>query len=152
MRPTLFLDADGVLHAADLHFSVDDVQVTPAELHASGLFAHAGLLAELLPLDVAVVVHSSWRLTHGLAELRALLGPLGERVVGVTAVELDREEGIVAYMQRHRLQERQVVILDDQPGSFTRLRHLVVASDRAAGISAPRVQAELSAAIERASK
>lgn len=43
-------------------------------------------LAELLAPhpEVVLLVHSTWRYTHDLAELRELLGPLGVRVVGST--------------------------------------------------------------------
>lgn len=150
MKAYLFLDVDGVLHDNALHFAVEDVRSSPAALHRAGLFVHATDLAQLLaPFDVEVVVHSSWRRTHALGELRALMGLLGTRVRGATTSRLDREEGILDYMMRHRISKRQVVIVDDQPGGFTELRHRVIVTDPRDGVGASGTRSQLIAALER---
>lgn len=146
----LLVDADGVLHPRDAHFAVDDVRIaTHDELLSAGLFVHCELLAAVLQRHPAIgmVVHSSWRLTHSVPDLRELLGPLGDRVVGVTPLGLGREASILAYMRRRRLQLADVLVLDDQAELFTILRPRVVASDPSAGIASPRLRDALAAAL-----
>ena len=76
----LFLDFDGVLHP-----TLDDVDGEDQPI-ATSLFGWLPLLASVLQPypNVGVVVHSTWRYNHDLAELRELLGPLGERFLGAT--------------------------------------------------------------------
>jgi uncharacterized protein (DUF433 family) len=150
-NPLVALDLDGVLHAHDAHFAVADVREASMEqLLAAGLFSHRELLSDLLaPLPgVRLVVHSSWRKTLSLDALRAILGPLGPRLAGVTPLELEREASLLEFIRRRRLGADAVVILDDQPIVFDELRHRVVASDPALGISSPEVQKALAAGLE----
>jgi hypothetical protein len=138
----LSVDFDGVFHSCH---AADDVRsldvVTPAQLHAAGLFEHAGLVAELLePLhEVQLVVHSAWRLTSSVERLRELLGPLGPRVVGTTHKALDRELSILEWLHQHGQDERDVIVLDDEPQLFAHLLPRVVACDPVLGVSAPAV-------------
>jgi uncharacterized protein (DUF433 family) len=142
-NPIVAIDVDGVLHGHDAHFAIEDVrEATMAELLAAGLFAHRELLADLLaPLPgVRLVVHSSWRRTLNIKALRAVLGPLGPRFAGVTPPEREREASLLEFMRRRQVDADEVVILDDQPALFDKLRHRVVASDPVLGISSARVQ------------
>lgn len=97
MRRFLFLDFDGVLHAATAHFALDDVRLPITALKAAGLFVHVDALAGALrPFeDVDVITHSSWRLPHTDSELRSLLGALRSRVIGATDVKRTKVETFV---------------------------------------------------------
>ena len=151
-RKVLFTDADGVLHPRDAHFAVNDVRIaTHDELLAAGLFVHCALLATVLQPYPALelVVHSSWRRTHEVRELRELLGPLGGRMGGVTPIDLDREASILTYMRLRRLQPASILVLDDQVEHFTSLRTRVVASDPARGIGHAPVLADLVEKLKR---
>lgn len=74
MRPKqlLFLDFDGVLH--------------PTSVKSDQWFCCADLLGEVLEdTQCGIVISSSWRFSHTLAELKALLpAALGKRVIAVT--------------------------------------------------------------------
>ena len=148
----MFIDADGVLHARDAHFAVENVRAaTRDELLAAGLFVHCELLAAVLSPypDLELVVHSSWRRTHDVRALRELLGPLGKRIGGVTPVDLDREASILAYMRQRRLPPANILVLDDQAEYFVSLRTRVVASDPATGIGHEPVLADLVEKLRR---
>ena len=77
----LFLDFDGVLHPTVLS-RFDE----PPESLATVFFGWLPAIVDVLRTypDVAVVVHSTWRYTHDVDELKLLLGALGPRVVGAT--------------------------------------------------------------------
>lgn len=71
----LFIDFDGVLHPSEqadasrlTHFCWLSVLVDALRSHS----------------DVRIVVHSTWRYMYDDDELRMLLGPLGNQVVGST--------------------------------------------------------------------
>jgi len=133
----LSVDIDGVLHASDGHFVVADVQSSSAdELVAAGLFTHRGLLADVLAQhpDVVLVTHSSWRLTHSLQRLRVLFGAAGARLMDVAPPLLAREHGIEALMARRRVSIDRLVIVDDVPQYFSRLRSRVVACNPQLGL------------------
>ena len=109
----LFLDFDGVLHplVSDTYSSDEPV------VHAV-LFGWLPRLASVLRdhPDVGIVVHSTWRRTHNLEELRELLGPLGSRVLGV-APEGARHASITAWLaQNPRITDYR--ILDDDCVEF----------------------------------
>ncbi len=133
----LSIDFDGVLHPHDAHFELADVSTMTAEqLRQAGLFKHCELLAEILEAypQVDLVVHSSWRKRRDLEALRELLGPLGPRLRAVTPPELDREESIIDLMRRRRIPTSRVVVLDDQPELFARLRDRVVVCEATDGL------------------
>lgn len=139
----IFVDVDGVLHP-----TVDSA-VAGTEAVSTTLFGWLPLLSRLvLPYsDVWLVVHSTWRYTHDIAELRELLGPLGPRVVGVTP-RGQRYESIQWWLQQnpdcksHR-------ILDDAPLEFPvpPPAELIVC-DPSKGVSDPGVQSALRAWLE----
>lgn len=145
----LFLDFDGVLHPHDAHFALADVKVPIADLQAAGLFVHCQLLADLLRPhpNFGLVVHSTWRKTHDLQALRNLLGPVGDRVVAATAVDLEREASVLDFMRKRRLRPEQVLILDDAPAEFGVLQARVVACDSFKGLSDASTQRSLLAAL-----
>ncbi|MDM4768313.1 HAD domain-containing protein [Pelomonas sp. SE-A7] len=145
----LFLDFDGVLHPHDAHFAVADVKVPIADLLAAGLFVHRQLLDDLLRPhpSLGLVVHSTWRKTHDLRELRTLLGPLGSRLVGSTAAAMEREASILDFMRRRGVRAEQVLVLDDAPSEFSALRSRVVACSPARGLSEAGVQSLLQSAL-----
>lgn len=142
----LSIDFDGVLHACELQAAVPEIDAaTPAQLRAAGLFEHAALLAELLEPhpEARLIVHSAWRMTSSLERLRSVLGPLAPRLVGVTSAALDRELSILAWLRQHGLDERAVVVLDDEPELFKRLVPRLVTCDQSLGLAAPAARSRL---------
>jgi len=143
----LFLDFDGPLHPAQAYVQVDDVHLPLTKLQAAGLFFHLNVLEEFLSdhRNLGIVVHSSLRLTHSYAELQGLLGPLGQRVVGVTQRELDRELSILEFVRRRRIAAEQYRVLDDQPELFPRLAGTCnfISCDPVEGIAASVPMAQL---------
>ena len=131
-RRVVFLDFDGVLHPA---------VETP---EGTALFQWIPQLAGLLQShpDVAIVIHSTWREAHTLAQMRALLGPLGDRVVGAVGAG-EKAQAILDYLHAHPQIERWIVI-DDAAAQFqVALPDTVVACDPLTGICGPQVQAAL---------
>lgn len=133
----LFIDIDGVLHSAEAHIGIDDVKAPLQRLQEVGLFTHLDLLASMLEphQDVRLIVHSSWRQTHGDEELRLLFGPLARQVVGATARELDRQLSIRESIVRLRLGPAQYRVLDDQPELLDGLGEVVIACDSTLGLA-----------------
>lgn len=134
----LFLDFDGVLHPA--------VEGSPATgiVVPTPLFGWLPALArELEPHpDVVVVVHSTWRYTHDLEELRELLGGLGERVAGTTP-RGPRYESILwwLHMNPRFISHR---ILDDAQNEFPQPPPAeLILCDPETGVAAADVQAAL---------
>ena len=78
----LFLDFDGVLHPTTIEADIEADEIVVG----TGLFGWLPALVSALRTqpDVSVVVHSTWRYTHDIDELRDVLGVLGSRVVGAT--------------------------------------------------------------------
>ena len=143
----LSTDFDGVLHACEAQTAVPDIDTaTPAQLHAAGLFEHTGMLARLLEPypSVRLLVHSAWRMTCSLERLRGVLGSLAPRVVGATNAALDRELSILAWLNEHGLDQRDVIVLDDQPELFQRLLPRLVTCDESLGLAAPAALTRLS--------
>lgn len=135
----LLLDFDGVLHPAQAHAELGSVRPPLKEQPAAGLFIHTDQLAEQLTPYAAVglVVHSSWRMTHIDAELRSLLGPVGDRLVGATDRGLNGELSILQFARRLRLDPSMFRVLDDQPELLPHLveADVVIACDPARGVS-----------------
>ena len=77
----LFLDFDGVLHP-----TTEDLDDDSGRCLATPFFGWLPHLARALEwfLDVRIVVHSTWRYTQDVDELRELLGPLRVRFLGAT--------------------------------------------------------------------
>ncbi|MEJ6003719.1 HAD domain-containing protein [Paucibacter soli] len=141
----LLIDFDGVFHPEDQHFAVEDIKVPPAILRAAGMFVHVDLLAKLLTPhpDVRLVVHSSWRKTHGDTELRELLGPLGGRFIGATDRALDRQLSIFDFVVRRRIDSHRYRVLDDQVEMLQELGDVVIPCDPISGIAAPSTLLQL---------
>ena len=152
MTRLLFVDFDGVLHPAAAQFELETVHLPPAKLLSAGLFSHLDLLVKLLaPFPaVGLMVHSSWRLTHSDAEIRALLGPAGDRFVGVTDRNLDREKSVLEFVRRRGLVPRQYRVLDDQPELMPVLvaAEVVIACDSESRVSDSAALAGLTAWLE----
>lgn len=142
----LSIDFDGVLHPCELQAALPDVDAaTPAQLRAAGLFEHAALLAELLEPypEARLIVHSAWRMTSSLERLRSVLGPVARRLVGATQAALDRELSILVWLRQHGLDERAVVVLDDEPALFQRLLPRLVTCDQPLGLADPAAHVRL---------
>jgi hypothetical protein len=135
----LSLDLDGVLHRRA-------VSLAP---HARfEWLPHLTRLIEPWP-DVRLGVHSTWRYDHTPAELGQLLGPLQHRYVGA-APRGPREDAILWFV--HLLGNgavRNWRVLDDAPSEFRELRSRLIVCDPNFGISAPDVQTQVRAWLER---
>lgn len=113
LRRVLFLDFDGVLHPGQ----------ESGTLGPSALYMRVGPLGWLSPLarllerhpDVEVVVHSSWRETYSLSELRDMLADFGGRVIDVTPPG-PRHDSIRSWLLVRG--DVQFVILDDDASEF----------------------------------
>lgn len=106
----LSLDFDGVVHPGSLCTErVDTPQF--------GWLEHLTRLLAPHP-DVAILVHSSWRETYSLAELRMILDDdLGDQFVGVAPPGEDRYAAIQAWV-RENAPAAQLLILDDDRSAF----------------------------------
>ena len=141
----LFIDIDGVLHPAP----------EPGRLGPSDRFlqvGHFGWLPELVQLlrphpDVAVVVHSSWRLSYSDDEVREMLLELGERVIEVTPRCAGRYESILAWLDDHPVESYRIV--DDDASEFASpTPPELVLCDPSPGLSSPAVQQALRAWLD----
>jgi len=109
----LFIDIDGVLHLAREPGSVGPSDTFTRVGHFGWL---AGLAELLRPYpDVAVVVHSSWRLAYSVDELREMLFELGERPIAVTPPG-ERYASVLAWLRGRP--EASYRILDDEASEF----------------------------------
>jgi hypothetical protein len=119
----IFIDFDGVLHPLN------------AQLPEAGRFCWLPVLDDLLAdhPDVHLVVHSTWRYEYTDHELRALLGPLGERFAG-SAPRAPREQAIEMVLQANR-HVRYHLALDDDAREFSGAAVNVLLLDSQRGIS-----------------
>jgi len=96
---------------------------------------------------VAVVVHSTWRYTHDVDELRLLLGPLGPQFVGATP-KGPRYESIQWWLHLNPLFADHR-ILDDDPGEFpVPAPPELILCNPTTGVAAPAVLAALRTWLE----
>lgn len=140
--PTIFLDFDGVLHPADyLRF---------AEINGELVIDHdlrccwANILYDLIKDSLCrLVVHSSWRESNSVEQIRAMLPEKLRRHVVATTRGAGRHASIQRYIEQNDV--KQYLILDDAGDEFPEdCRQLVLCeSDR--GISCTSVQAAISA-------
>lgn len=136
----LFVDFDGVLHPTliEADIAADEIVV------GTGLFGWLPALVSVLRphADVAVVVHSTWRRTHDIDELRGVMGALGSRVVGMTPPGR-RFDSIESWL-RLNPQVSSYRILDDDPSEFPvpPPPELIVCDPRT-GVAAPAVIAAI---------
>jgi len=124
----VFLDFDGVLH--------------PVEPTSLGLaqFCWLHILSQLLVGhdDVQLIVHSTWRYEYTDAELRAFLGPLGNRFVGC-APRGPREQVIETVLQANK-SLRHHLVLDDAKQEFSGARVNLLALNSESGLSTDEAQ------------
>ena len=132
----LFLDFDGVLHPTTLEADIEKNEIVVGV----GLFGWLPALVGVLRthLDVSVVVHSTWRYTHDINELRGVLGSLGNRVVGATP-RGPRLESIEWWLHMNP-RFGSYRILDDDPREFPTPPppELILCNPRT-GVAAPAV-------------
>jgi len=125
----LSIDFDGVLHPLAAALAVEATSDSRNRLLRAGLFCHCQMLEDLLGThqDVALLVHSSWRLTCTAERIRELLGSLGHRLRGITPKHIvAREPSILVTLRRLQIPPQRLVVLDDQPMLFRLLSlHLV---------------------------
>lgn len=127
----LFLDFDGVLHPS-------------AEYRLIRHFVWLPKLAWLLENhpDVVIFVHSTWRYDHTDAELRELLGSLGDRFFG-TAPRGPRAQAIESVLSANKGVFTNHLVLDDQADDFAASELTVLLLDGRVGISDPCAQLSL---------
>jgi hypothetical protein len=140
----LFIDIDGVLHPTTVEGSPDagGIVHTP-------MFGWLPVLAGVLRPHpgVALVVHSTWRYTHDVDELRGVLGALGSRVVGATPPG-PRYESILSWLHLNPA-ITDYRILDDDQREFPRpLPAELILCNPSTGITGPKVLAALRAWLE----
>lgn len=137
MNKVIFTDFDGVLHPVD----AGEVVTINGEWDFVGedLFCWAPLLWRLIsPHDVGIVIHSSWRRTYSLAELKRRFPPeMRDGVVGITEGP-GRWGSILRYVAHHRV--GQYLVLDDMPEEFPPNWEPLVVCDEALGISPDPIQ------------
>ena len=140
----IFLDFEGVLHGANELVDWPTSGLPLAEFAKRlQLLYWAPDLAKLLEGhdDVKIIVYSTWRKECRVEQLQALLGPLGPYVLGMTHRGLARAESIVDMVKR--LEIADYIILDDDRSAFPEGTDGLVICDPLTGVSAPRIQAEI---------
>ena len=144
--PTIFLDFDDVLHPADyLDFHTINGELV---LVSDARFCWADDLWHLISeFDCHLVIHSSWRNSYTLDQLRSQLPTaLGKRVVGFTVGE-NRHQSILAYVQK--TQVKSYIILDDAADEFPReCVELLLCKDNM-GISSPEIQKKMTQFLKK---
>lgn len=138
MTRAMFLDFDGVLHPS-VEGATDFVEGAPVHTTFFGWLPMLVTLLEPHP-NVVVVVHSSWRFTHDLDELRELLGPLGARVVGTTPPG-PRYESIRWWLHLNPAYSGHRILDDDRREFPSPPPAELIVCDPRTGVSAPDVQA-----------
>jgi hypothetical protein len=133
----IFLDFDGVLHPAEyLRFKeIDGELVFGSDVR----FCWAGVLWNLIKNhDCDLVIHSSWRTSFDLSDIRAMLPQeLGSRVREATG-DGGRFNSITEYVAAHQL--RKYLILDDAPEEFPLGLPALVVCHPERGIDSPEVK------------
>lgn len=144
-RRVVFLDIDGVLHPTLIPGKPTAVEPRVSTTLLCWLPA---LVRVLDPYpEIEVVIHSSWRYTHDLEELQAMLGDLGRRVVGLTP-RVPRFDSIRWWLALSPEVES-YRILDDDPTEFPNPTPAeLILCDPRTGVAAPAVLATLTAWLE----
>jgi hypothetical protein len=124
----LFLDFDGVLHPGN-----------------SGTFRHMPLLMDLMRVcpQLRIVVSSSWRSSHSLADLRSWFPvALHQKIVAVTPElvtdRANRQREIEHWLQQYHV--RHFCALDDDPRLFEKEWPCLVLTDNAYGMTVKTVE------------
>jgi hypothetical protein len=144
-RRALFLDFDGVLSPLSVEGTAD-----ASEVVHTPLFGWLPVLAAALKPypDVVIVVHSTWRYTHDLDELRELLGSLGARVGGATPLG-PRYESILWWLHLNP-SFTDYRILDDDAKEFPNPPPAeLILCNPTTGVAGPRVLASLQTWLEK---
>lgn len=133
MTDILFLDFDGVLHPL---FPRTD-RTHEENQHFEGCSRLANVLDRVAP-RIKIVVSSTWRYKRSINEVRALLGPLGGRVIGMTPIlnlredgvrELEAQRWLDEYTRNHARPIIRWCALDDVPSLWTSRNKLLVTND-----------------------
>jgi len=133
----IFLDFDGVIHPAEyLRFNEIDGELV---LGSDVRFCWAGVLWDLIKdHDCDLVIHSSWRTSFDLSQIRKMLPPeLRSRVCDLTG-DGSRFDSITKYVAVHQL--RKYLILDDAPEEFPLGLQALVVCHPERGIDSPEVK------------
>ena len=141
----IFLDFDGVLHPADyLSFKTINDELV---LASDARFCWVEDLWNLIHnFDCHLVIHSSWRNSYTLEQLRNLLPvELGKRVVAITAGD-NRHQSILGYVEKSGVES--YIILDDAADEYpSECIELLLCKDNM-GISSPEIQNKLTQFLE----
>lgn len=123
MRKVIFTDLDGVFHDGN------DPVFTWAE----------HLWKVISPYEVNLVIHSSWRLTQSIEEIRDRFPNfLKQRVIAVTEGS-DPYESVLSFVQKNRVQD--FIVIDDNVSRFPTAwiaEGRFVLCDTGTGLSCPR--------------
>jgi len=139
MMRGIFLDFDGVTHPVSAIADWRTLNVHGADIahliQKRDLFRWLPILGSALEAhpDVLLVVHSGWRSVADNVRMREILGPLADRYIGVTSLEMDRHQGIQELAQRSGMDH--YLVIDDASQEFpTEFPHLLV-TDPEVGLS-----------------
>jgi hypothetical protein len=147
MRSVIFADIDGVLHpndAARMELSGDTWQAVGEQL-----FIWVPLLWQIIePHEVGIVIHSTWRYSYALDELRDFFPEaIRGRILAVTERGA-RHESIVQYVETHGVED--YIVLDDMPQEFPLAWNRLVVCDGKEGVADESVQACIRQFLENA--
>lgn len=118
----LFLDFDGVAHPVSAIEDWRTLNVHGADLQhlieKRNLFRWMPKLEAALEdhPDVLLFVHSGWRSVADNSKMKTILGPLADRFVGVTSLELNRFDGIQEMVRRADVAT--YLVIDDATHEF----------------------------------
>ena len=142
----IFLDFDGVLHPTDyLRFDIVNGELVLAD--DTRCCWSETLWGLIEPYDCRVVIHSSWRESHTLDDLRAFLpSELAQRVVDVT-IDGNRYKSILDYVEDAEV--RDYIILDDSADEFPIGCNELLLCDGSTGIISPEIQDRLKSFLEK---
>ncbi len=137
----LFVDIDGVLHPT----MVEDALEADGVVHTP-MFGWLPVLAGVLRphQHVVLVVHSTWRYTHDVDELRGVLGTLGSRVVGATP-RGPRYESILWWLHLNPAFSDYRILDDDAKEFPSPPPAELILCNPSAGVTGPEVLASLGA-------
>lgn len=133
MTDILFLDFDGVVHPL---FPRTD-RTYEENQHFEGCSRLANVLDRVAP-KVKIVISSTWRAGYTIDQIRAFLGPLGGRVIGMSPILNLREDGareleaqlwLDEYTRNHSRPMIRWFALDDIIGIWTSHEKVLVCND-----------------------
>lgn len=141
----IFLDFDGVLHPTDyLRFDLVNGELVLAE--DTRCCWSEILWGLIMQYDCRVVIHSSWRESYSLDDLRGLLpSELAKRVVAVT-IDGNRYESILDYVENAKVMN--YIILDDSADEFPIGCDELLLCDGSTGLSRPEIQDRVKGFLE----